>query len=161
MEAPTTKTDVIIRPFAPEDTAQLQHLLRGLPELYPGAEVWLEGKLAACGMGVARAWVAEHGDKLVGVIIISPKGERLKISNVYVAPEWRRRGIGSRLVGKVSPLWAGGAYNMVFITVATPSLESVSALLESQGFSELTTVPDRYSPGQVETVLYHRPIASR
>jgi len=159
----TTKADadkVSIRPFIAADTAQVKLLLGQLPELYPGADAWLEGKLDACGMGVARAWVAKQEGIVVGVIIISPKGERLKISNIYVAGEWRRLGIGRRFVDCVAPLWMKGAYNMVFITVATPSLDGVSRLLRPYGFTELTTVPDRYAVGQVETVLSCRPSAA-
>jgi ribosomal protein S18 acetylase RimI-like enzyme len=58
--------------------------------------------------GTFRAWLAEDGDRIVagGAVIISPwlahpydlECRRATILNVYTHPEYRRRGIGRRLM---------------------------------------------------------------
>jgi ribosomal protein S18 acetylase RimI-like enzyme len=49
---------------------------------------------------VARghAWVAEHGDQLVGLLVMQPAEGHLLLENIAVAPSAQNMGLGSRLL---------------------------------------------------------------
>jgi ribosomal protein S18 acetylase RimI-like enzyme len=49
---------------------------------------------------VARghAWVAEHGDQLVGLLVTQPAEGHLLLENIAVAPSAQNMGLGSRLL---------------------------------------------------------------
>jgi ribosomal protein S18 acetylase RimI-like enzyme len=49
---------------------------------------------------VARghAWVAEHGDQLVGLLVMHPAEGHLLLENIAVAPSAQNMGLGSRLL---------------------------------------------------------------
>lgn len=45
-----------------------------------------------------RAWVAEQGDRLVGLLVLRPAEDYLTLENVAGAPESQGLGVGSRLL---------------------------------------------------------------
>jgi predicted transcriptional regulator/ribosomal protein S18 acetylase RimI-like enzyme len=154
---PLSCTDAQIRPFEVSDTDAVTALLHELPLLYPGAEAWLAARLADCAAGQAWAWVAVEQDEIVGVVIASPKGDRLKISNMFVREDARGRGHCRRLMRAASELWADGSRREVLVTVAPQNFAGVAACVAPYGLKKVATVRDRYGPGRHEIVLAWRP----
>jgi N-acetylglutamate synthase-like GNAT family acetyltransferase len=52
------------------------------------------GRIAESG----HAWVAEHGDRIVGLLVLEPAEDYLLLENVAVAPQAHGRGVGGRLL---------------------------------------------------------------
>jgi ribosomal protein S18 acetylase RimI-like enzyme len=48
--------------------------------------------------GSGHAWVAEHDDRIVGLLVLEPADDHLLLENVAVAPQAQGRGIGGRLL---------------------------------------------------------------
>ncbi len=44
------------------------------------------------------AWVAEHGDRIVGLLVLEPAEDHLLLENVAVAPQAQGLGVGGRLL---------------------------------------------------------------
>lgn len=152
---------MVVRVLTADDRRAAEVLLAGLGELYPGAEAWLERRLSECVRGQAIALVAVAGSDLVGILILTPKGARLKISTIYVDPGWRRQGIGRELMRVGSQAWSGGRYEAVYLTVATSQEESVASLVAPYGLRRITIEADRYGPGRHESVLCWQPESER
>jgi ribosomal protein S18 acetylase RimI-like enzyme len=51
-------------------------------------------QIAECG----HAWVAEHGDRIVGLLVLEWADDHLLLENVAVAPEAQGLGVGNRLL---------------------------------------------------------------
>lgn len=45
-----------------------------------------------------HAWVAEHGDRIVGLLVLEPAEDHLLLENVAVAPQAQGLGVGGRLL---------------------------------------------------------------
>lgn len=45
-----------------------------------------------------QAWVALHGDHLIGLLVLEPAADHLLLENVAVAPQAQGLGVGSRLL---------------------------------------------------------------
>jgi N-acetylglutamate synthase-like GNAT family acetyltransferase len=45
-----------------------------------------------------RVWVAEQGDRVVGLLVLQPFEDHLLLENVAVLPQAQRLGVGSRLL---------------------------------------------------------------
>jgi len=52
------------------------------------------GRIATSG----HAWVAERGDRIVGVLVVEPAEDHLLLENVAVAPPAQGLGVGGRLL---------------------------------------------------------------
>ena len=49
--------------------------------------------------GSARAWVAERGGRIIGLVVLGPAEDHLLVENVAVEPGSQGRGVGGRLLG--------------------------------------------------------------
>lgn len=52
------------------------------------------------------AWLAEAADELIGVVRIAPENGTLVLRGMRIAEQWRRRGIGSRML-RILAAWLG------------------------------------------------------
>ena len=52
------------------------------------------------------AWLAEIADELIGIVRIAPENGTLVLRGMRIAEQWRRRGIGSRML-RVLAAWLG------------------------------------------------------
>src|SRR3712207_6382164 len=48
--------------------------------------------------GSGRAWLAEEGDRIVGLLVLEAAEDHLLVENLAVAPGHQGRGLGSRLL---------------------------------------------------------------
>lgn len=152
------------------DTKRVSVLLRDLDCDYPGGAAWLEQRLQQVLVGQASCTLAWAGRSLAGVTILTPKPKAMKLSTIFVAPRWRRFGIGSLLLDQalaslpehattnrldhdldaITPVQAQATE--VYVTVAHHTWPILAPLLLSRGFTRTAFERDRYGRGRHEIV---------
>ena len=101
--------------------------------------------------GQAKAFVAEDSKKLLGFIVLKPKeGE---IVNLYVMPEYQRRGIASALVSASLNEFLSLKINTVTLSVFENNYPAIK-LYQKLGFKMLT-VPKNIFGIPVVTLRYN------
>jgi len=95
------------------------------------------------GVEGTEAMLAEVGDEPVGLIIHRMLWGDGEILTLGVAPEHRRRGIGSRLLATALNSMVMQGVNRVFLEVAVNN-EAAIAMYESMGFDRLGRRPGYY-----------------
>jgi amino-acid N-acetyltransferase len=64
-----------------------------------------------------QMWVAEASDSLLGVIALEPFGSQALLRSLAIAPEYRKRGLGQKLVARVEhEAKAQGIERLVLLT---------------------------------------------
>lgn len=140
--------------YGPEARESVIELLSGLPALYPHADEWLARRLDDVEQRRARCTLAIVAGQSAAVAIETPKpGNRVKLSTLYVAPQFRRTGIGGMLVRSCWHRWLVRGVDSVHVTVRTGREEALYSVLEPLGFSFLTLLTNRYGRGEHEFVL--------
>lgn len=136
------------------DCSSIRRLLHFLPDLYPGADEWLERRLSDVGMGKAYCSVAGVERTLGGILIETPKGRRAaKVSTFYVHPRICCFGLGSLLFARHEDRWLRCGIDDVHITVPQERLNPLSAFLIRRGFTPAAKILEKYRRGSFETVL--------
>src|ERR1700738_2906182 len=82
---------------------------------------------------VARCSVARAGRRLVGYLCLWEIGHEIHITNLAVHPEWRRRGVGRRLLAFAMAEGIAGGVTPAFLEVR-PSNAQALKLYEGLGF---------------------------
>lgn len=153
---PLLDTNMLMRSMDALDVPAVRSLLTDLPRDYPNADAWLPRRLQDCLAGRARCTVAAIRDDVVGVTILTPKAIATKLSTIYVRPDFRRSGIGSRLLDHVLrdyETWVPGrARGDLYVTVAEHTWSQLEGLLSSRGFTRTAFERDRYGRGRHEIV---------
>lgn len=102
----------------------------------------------------ARCTVAVAGRQVVGLAMESPKGShRVKLSTLWVAPEWRNAGIGKALVANAVERWLKDGVETAHLTVCVQDCPLLNAALDPFGFTPIALEVDRYGDGRDEVVL--------
>lgn len=158
--------------------AQLAQL-RGQPARWPSAPTrsearqlgrWRQARQAACLVAFAPAAAGRGLMAPVGTLMLSvtqpqallpppfPSSSppRLYISNMAVAPAWRRRGVASRLLAAADRLAARWGSDTLWLHVGTDNA-SAAALYSRAGYEPASSSPFMY-PGQQ---LMRKPLAQR
>jgi ribosomal-protein-alanine N-acetyltransferase len=104
----------------------------------------------------AHPWVARtSGGSVVGYLCLWIIYEELRINNVAVSPEWRRQGLGERLI--LFAMAAGEAAGCRdAILEVRPSNEAAQALYRKLGFTDLCTRPRYYSDNGEDALVMRR-----
>jgi len=153
---------MLTRAYEPRDFAPAYALINAAAEAYCGvipADCWhepympreeLARELAA---GVVF-WVCEEDGRLAGVMGIQDRGEVALVRHAYVAPEFQRRGVGTRLLREVEGLagkpvligtWAAATWAIDFYLRNGYTL--VAGGLKDELLRRYWSVPER----QIET----------
>ena len=82
---------------------------------------------------VARCTVMRAGERVVGYVCLWEIGHEIHITNLAVHPEWRRRGVGKRLLALTMAEGGGRGVTLAFLEVR-PSNTHALRLYESLGF---------------------------
>lgn len=101
----------------------------------------------------SRFFIAQVGDEVVGYIIAYHYEESSHIVNIAVAPEYRRHGIGRRLLEKAIEEAKGDGLDFIFLEVRASSLPA-QRLYESIGFRRIKRVPNYYSRELEDAIVY-------
>lgn len=142
-----------IRSFNSGDTPQVKSLLRDLPSLYPGGAKWLHRRLGEVSEGGGWCTLVSCGPTAIGVVIETPKSSfRSKLSTIFVAPGFRKHGVGNILLtASLADMRIRGIKD-VHVTVATSVEPSLSPLLQKFGFACVALERNRYGRGRHESI---------
>lgn len=134
----------------------VRELLDFLPVLYPEGHSWLAKALREVACGDADAFEIRSGDRLVGILLGKVKGNRYKVRTLFVAPEYRGRGLGGDLLRRgIDAAYASGA-SFVYLTVADTMSDELAPLMRSEGFRQLALERNRYGIGRDELVFQRK-----
>jgi len=96
-------------------------------------------------------YVAEENGRIIGYVISSVRGSKGTIISIAVIPEFRRKGIGSKLM-RESLNFLSKRVNHVELQVKTNNIEAIS-FYKKLGFEEIGLVPNYYPDGQDALVM--------
>ncbi len=149
-DAPTT---FAVTPYRPADKKALFGLLGVVDARYPGGFDWLDRRLDDVWFGRARCTVIRAHGFVMGAAIEMPKGHhRLKLSTLWVAPGFRRRGAGTALVDLLVSRWRRHDIDDVWVTTDLARCEELLPAVTRVGFSPRALGIDRYGEGRCEVV---------
>lgn len=148
------------RDLSCSDLSEVRSLLAVLPELYPGGDTWLDGRLDDALAGRARCTLVEVDNVIAGVAIETPKAfDRLKLSTFLIADEYRNGGVGGFLIRLLHDRWVREAATQVHVTVAEHHHDQVRRVFAPVGFLTVAHELERYGPGRNEYVMTCLPTA--
>ncbi len=110
-----------------EDLGWVREILAASPEAARWTDAALEESLRA---HPREFLAAEHGEKIVGFIVGRQVLEEGEILNLAVAPGWRRRGVGKRLVLGLLERWGEGGVDRVFLEVRESNARAIGFYTE-------------------------------
>jgi len=97
-------------------------------------------------------YVAEENDRIIGYVISSLKYGKGVIISIAVLPEFRRRGIGSKLM-KESLNFLSKSVDYVELQVKVSNTEAIS-FYRKLGFKETGLIPNYYQEGEDALIMY-------
>jgi GNAT superfamily N-acetyltransferase len=152
------KPAITFRPYSSADRNLTFRLLSFLPSLYPRGNEWLDHRLYQVLEGKARCTLALFDSRLIGVTIETPKTpSRLKLSTIYVAPRFRKLGVGATLLERCKENWLRKDLGHVHVTADLGRTGMLFPLLTRVGFNFTALEVDRYGAGRHEVVFSWKP----
>src|SRR5436305_11901806 len=105
------------------DRDAVKAALMFLPQLYPNGHQWLDRRLSDVESRRAECWVVDVDRRIAAVAIETPKQwRRKKLSTFWVAPCFRRIGIGRSLLRFEIARWLRDEQREIAVTVDTGRL---------------------------------------
>ena len=137
--------------FHPEHTAlyqQMADVTKATESIYPGAEKWFKEKFLDGLKRQERMYVVALNDDqtLAGFALLKNTEEEKKICTLFVASQFRRRGVGRQLIQQ--SITALGTVPL--ITVSQQTLSQFSGLLKRCGFHLSAQKKGVYNPKDTE-----------
>jgi ribosomal-protein-alanine N-acetyltransferase len=93
---------------------------------------------------VAESWVLERRGKVLGYTCVWLRGDELKINNMVVHPDQRRKGLGRWLLGAVLEMGRRKGCKKAILEVR-PSNTSARRLYGNSGFEEVGRLQKYYA----------------
>lgn len=148
-----TRPSFTLTPYRPTDKNVMFDLLSVVDARYPHGFSWLDRRLDDVWFDRARCTVVRVADLIVGAAIETPKGrDRLKLSTLWVAPTFRRRGAGTALLDLLVARWRQQDIEDVWVTTDLARCDELLTTVTRVGFSPRAVGPDRYGEGRCEVV---------
>jgi ribosomal-protein-alanine N-acetyltransferase len=97
--------------------------------------------------------VADCEDKVVGFTIYELHKNKLRVLNFAVDPYCRRRGVGSRLISKLTDKLTPQRRNKVVLEVREKNLDA-QLFLRSQGFKAVSVLHDFYDDTDEDAYVF-------
>ena len=134
------------------DTLVAKNLLSGLEQLYPEFEYWYTNKaMPDIILGNTKLILAKDNGRVVGVGIGKRNEEETKLRCIRVAPEYKNKGIGIRLIEKTLVMLN---CDKPVCTVAEEMIHDFSRVFVNEFKFELTSVDKGlYRRGKLEYVF--------
>lgn len=108
---------------------------------------------------VARAPIIEH-QRIAGYIVARESAGELHINNVAVRDQYRRRGIGSALLGRIMETARRLKVQVAFLEVRSGN-QAAQALYQRIGFQAIARRPDYYSDPREDAVVMSLTLGER
>lgn len=108
---------------------------------------------------VAKAPIIEH-QRIAGYIVARESAGELHINNVAVRDQYRRRGIGSALLGRIMETARRLKVKVAFLEVRSGN-DAARALYERTGFRAIARRPNYYSDPREDAVVMSLPLAEQ
>lgn len=108
---------------------------------------------------VAKAPIIEH-QRIAGYIVARESAGELHINNVAVRDQYRRRGIGSALLGRIVEAARGRKVQVAFLEVRSGN-HAAQALYEKTGFKAIARRADYYSEPTEDAVVMSLTLAEQ
>ncbi len=126
---------------------------------WPWGRVSFEGEANSPGAGswVVRAPGPAGAEQVVAYIFFRLIADEVHIFRIAVAPEWRRRGIGARLVAECLESAARRGVRVALLEVRPSSTEAI-ALYRKFGFRVVATRPGYYSDSGEDALILQKTI---
>jgi ribosomal protein S18 acetylase RimI-like enzyme len=122
--------------------------------LYPRGAAKLSARLDEVADRRAHCWIAWSSGRLAGISVDTPKGPKAaKLSTLWVAPSFRRAGVGSALVDTTLATWRARDVERGHLTVRRTQAEPLVALLAHHGFAQAGIAVHKYGLDEDELVL--------
>jgi [ribosomal protein S18]-alanine N-acetyltransferase len=108
---------------------------------------------------LARAQIIEH-QRIAGYIVARESAGELHINNVAVRDQYRRRGVGSALLGRIVETARRLNVQVAFLEVRSGN-QAAQALYEKTGFKAIARRPDYYSDPREDAVVMSLTLGER
>lgn len=155
---PSSHISVVLRPYRNQDKEAVFEVLSFLPLLYPKGHEWLEKRLGEVVHQSAECTLAICDSRLAGLTIETPKGLHVrKLSTIWVAPDFRSLGLGSRLLEACRRKWNKMEIRFAYVTADANVSLMLWPLLRNHGFRLLNTEMNRYGEGRNECIFDWNP----
>lgn len=142
--------------LTPATTADIETLmaLENRCFAWPWGRLSFEGELAGRDGGslAARAATSSGDEELIAYLFHRFIADEVHIHRIAVSPEWRRQGIGSRLVGECLQRARRRGVTAVVLEVRPSNTEAV-ALYRRFGFQVIATRPGYYTDGREDALI--------
>ena len=139
--AAVVKPVIQVRGMRSEDLATVS-ALENISYEFP----WSAGIFSDCVKAGHPCWVLCVGEAIAGYGILSMGAGEAHVLNICIAPDYRGRGLGRHLLGRLLDIARWNGAERVFLEVR-PSNPLANALYESVGFTEIGRRP-RYYPAR-------------
>ena len=128
--------------------AQILSMTQSVSNTYPERAKWFKEKFLPGLMKKERMYIVaqDDDDTLAGCVLIKKTEEEKKICTLFVAPKFRRQGLGKQLIEQT--LKELGDHPL--ITVSGRNLPQLSNLLEQCGFHLSAAKKGVYNPEDTE-----------
>lgn len=143
---------VSIRAMASHDVEAVAAIARSSPEAaqWPLADI---ERLAGAEAGGMQGWISEIGGELAGFLVTRSAADEVEILNIAVAPQWRRAGLGSRLLKHALEVARAAGAQRVFLEVRESNRAAI-ALYTRLGFQAAGRRENYYAaPAEAALVL--------
>jgi ribosomal protein S18 acetylase RimI-like enzyme len=143
-----------LRPLKRSDCAPVLSMLSIIPHLYPRGDKWLETRMDEALDRKAYCGLAMRAPGPIGATIETPKGSRtIKLSTIWVAPPFRKMGVGHALIDACCARWVANGIANAYVTADTRRSEMLFPVLKRFGFERGPIEHQRYGTDRSEAVF--------
>lgn len=93
-----------------------------------------------------------EGDPIHGFIRSEPFNDKLLVTQVIVAPEFQRSGVGTRLLGVMDDI--AKLMGLTGVVNCGPKTPAITKLYEKLGYEEIDRIPNAWGEGKDAIILF-------
>ncbi len=101
---------------------------------------------------MSHVWIAQEDRNLAGYICFWAVAREIHLMNIAVHPQWRRKGVGSQLLCKMTEIGRGADAKEISLEVR-PSNKAARAFYQQAGFQETGRRPRYYDDTREDALI--------